>query len=163
LAEIIQKVRECPAPGKLLVLDVMRAGPDERFGFFTTGLAEKVHEALQREKELPVSVLLACSPGQSTQVSEELGQSLLAYYLDLGVRGYADGWGARGKADGRITVMELAEFTKLHVDRMAMELYGIRQTPVLLGHGGDFQLAQFEEPEASADAATQTYPAWLRD
>jgi len=68
----------------------------------------------------------------------------------MGLRGYADGWGHAAKWTAHHR-HRIAEYVKQHVDRMAMELHGARQTPVLLGHGADFQLAQFEEPEPPSE------------
>src|SRR5262249_47548072 len=72
LAEVLQKLRECPAPGKLLILDIMRQESDERFGLFADDIAGKVQAALAAEKDLPLLVLLPCSAHQLSLVSEEL-------------------------------------------------------------------------------------------
>lgn len=166
LEDILQRIRDCPAPGKLLILDVMRPIADARFGILADDIAEKTQEALAAEKDLPFFVLCACSKGQLSLVSEELGQSVFAYYLDQGLRGSADGYGPHGRKDQRITVTELAEFVKVRVDRWAWQNRGVRQTPILLGKGDDFPLIHFRDTsEETTDGSTEAvaYPAWLRE
>lgn len=161
LDDVMQKLRECPAPGKLLILDLRGAGSVGPFGLLADEVAGKVQATLAREKNLPFFVLCASSAGQSAQVSEELGQSLFAYYLDRGMRGHA---AAYAKTPGRITVMELAEYVKGHVDRCAWETHGVRQTPFLVGQGEDFPLARFDEAGSEPVTAKEVaYPAWLRE
>jgi hypothetical protein len=165
LAEVLKRMRACPAPGKLLILDIVHLGADSRFGFYTDDIAAKVHDILAKEKNLPFYVLCACSPDQVSYVADELGHSLFAYYLDLGLAGYADGYGPHGSADQRVTVSELAAYVKRHVDRLAWEARGRRQTPILYGQGEDFVLVQLDEPsgEPGDSAAPAVYPDWLRD
>jgi hypothetical protein len=156
-------MRECLAPSKLLILDLARTGADERFDVFADDIAANVQAALAGDKNPRFSVLCACSPGQRAQVSEELGQSLFAYYLDQGLRGHAEGY-AKGNRDLCITVSELADFVKEHVDRCAWITRGVRQTPVLTFHGADFTLVRFEEAALANDVESkppESYPAWL--
>ncbi|MCI0640682.1 MAG: hypothetical protein L0Y72_04395 [Gemmataceae bacterium] len=169
LRNILAKIGECRAASKLLVLDIMRPVADVRLGVLADDIADKTHAALAAA-EPKFFVLCACSPGQLSLVSNELDQSVFAYYLDQGLRGEADGFGADGKIDNRkkdnrITVMELAEFVKAHVDRWAVHNRGVRQTPVLLGDGADFTLVRFDPdaPVPASEAPPAVYPKWLLD
>ncbi len=101
-------------------------------------------------------------------MAEELAQSIFAFYLDEGLRGYADGYGlSKGKKDRYISVLELADFVTRRVDRWAWTARGVRQTPVLYGKETctDFPLA-YNVDGARASAAKITphtkYPVWLR-
>jgi hypothetical protein len=165
LSEIIDGLRACPAKRKLLILDIMREVPDERFGLFADDIAAKVQAALGSYKELPFYVLCACAAGQTSQTSEELGRSLFAHCLDEGLRGYADNYNPQGDADRQVSVVELANFVKQRVDRWAWKTRGARQTPVLLGRGADFPLVKIDSEDAE-DAAelkpASAYPAWLK-
>ncbi|MCI0380000.1 MAG: hypothetical protein L0215_20655 [Gemmataceae bacterium] len=164
LGDILGKIRECRAAPKLLVLDIMRPIADVRLGVFADDIADKTHAALVAAKP-PFYVLCACSPGQLSQVSDELGQSVFAYYLNQGLLGHADGMGPEGRIDKRITVKELAEFVKVRVDHWAVHNRGVRQTPVLLGDGEDFTLVRIvTDPPAPADEVPPAvYPKWLLD
>ena len=126
-------------------------------------MAARVQAALASENNLKFFILCACSPGQTSLVSEELGQSLFAHYLDQGLRGHAEGY-AGGAHDFRITVAELAEFVKEHVDRCAWKTRGVRQTPVMVSHGDDFTLVRFDESSLTGGGENEpakSYPAWL--
>jgi hypothetical protein len=173
LDDVLARLRDCPAPAKLLILDIMRPMADTRLGVYADDVALKTEETLQNA-DLPFLVLCACSGGQTAQVSQELGQSVFAYYLDQGLAGHADGYGRSGREGGRavrdqvVTVKELAEFVTARVDRWAWQNRGVRQTPALHGAGADFVLVRGEgsagqgSAEPPADTAPAGYPAWLR-
>ena len=48
--------------------------------------------------------------------SEAMGRSVFGFYLEEGLRGWADGYG-EGKRDGHVSVRELAAFVGARVDR----------------------------------------------
>jgi hypothetical protein len=163
-SDVLERMRSCPAQGKLLILD-LRGTSSAQLGLFADDVPAHVQAELGAHPQLPFLVLAACSAGQASLVSEGLGQSLFAYYLDRGLRGPADGHGPRGKVDGRITVSELADYVTQHVDRCAWETRGLRQTPVLAGQGGDFPLIQLHgdaAPEADKERRPEAFPEWLR-
>jgi hypothetical protein len=182
LSKILQSLRECPAPHKLLLLDVMRPLAGPRLGVLVDDVAERVETVLREVPDDKRVVLCACSPGQVALASEELGQSVFGYYLKEGLRGWADGW-VDGKQDRLVSVQELARFVTARVDRWARENRGVRQTPVLVPSDGDFILVEVNrdnlkppepsappepEPETDKDKAAKEkappspYPAWLR-
>jgi hypothetical protein len=158
LADILQWLGDCPAPHKLLLLDLTRTESDARFGLGAEDIAARVSreiDALAPEKK--ILVLSACSPNQTSQISEELGHSLFAYYLDQGLRGHAD-----SNQDHRITVFELAEYLKTHVDVCAWGTREVRQIPTLVAGGSDFTLVRNHEPAPAPDPPKEDrYPDWL--
>ena len=153
-------MRACPSRKKLLILDIMRPSADARLGVLTNDVANSVHAILRdEEKDLPFLVLSPCSAGQVAQVSEELGLSVFAYYLDQGLHGHAD-----ADHNQRVTVKELADFVKARVDRWVWQNRGLRQEPKLYGQGDDFVLVQLGRDETSPEKeipAELKYPEWL--
>src|SRR5579859_942404 len=137
--DVLDRLHSCPSQQKLLVLDVARPTADPRLGILANDIAARIPEALEKVTDPDRLVLCSCSPGQASIASEDLGQSLFGYYFELGLRGWADGYNPENRADGRVTVRELSEFTRLHADRWAARNRKAQQTPVLYG-SGDFDL-----------------------
>jgi hypothetical protein len=159
LIEVIKAVRQCPAPRKLLILDVMRPIADPRLGMLTDDLADHVQQLLEQEVNRSFFALCACSKGQVSLVSEQLGQSVFGYYLAEGMRGIADDAGNR---DHRVSVKELAKYVSGQVDFWALRNRATRQTPVLLGeNNSDFELARGVAEHVPQDSPGD-YPGWLR-
>ncbi|MFL5246139.1 MAG: caspase domain-containing protein [Gemmataceae bacterium] len=165
LDELLDALDRCPAPHKLLILDVMGPIADARLGLLLDNVAERVQDLLEARPSTGLQVLTACERGQFSLVSEELKQSVLAYYVDQGLGGRADGYGSKGKRDARITVKELFEFVRDHVDRWAVQNRSTRQTPCLLGKGEDFPLAVVESEDIpNADPPEfELYPQMLSE
>src|SRR5207245_2554113 len=63
-------------------------------------------------------VFSACSAGQQTHFSDELGQSVFAHYVQQAMLGHADGYG--DARDSRISVRELAAFVQARVERWSL-------------------------------------------
>jgi hypothetical protein len=127
LDEVLTKYR---GP-KLLLLDVMRPVASPYSGVLANKTAERVRSVVEQAAIKKLLVLTACKPGQTSLTSEELGHSVFAYYVALGLSGQADGY-AQDKRDGRISVAELAAYVSEQVDHWAMLNAGAHQTPVLL-------------------------------
>jgi hypothetical protein len=169
--EFLDAVDLCPAPHKLLLLDVVTAGEDPSFGLLNGDLSEAIQDQLQARPTEGLLVLCACDRHQRSLISEELQRSVFAYYLNLGLSGWADGYGPSGKRDARITVRELADFVRDRVDRWAIRNRQTRQTLLLLGEGADFPLVVVENDRPpQEDLPTIDFdqnwlsPAWeLRD
>jgi hypothetical protein len=165
LERVLDSLGSCPASHKLLILDIHRPLDDPRLGTPVEDVGARFQELLRAKAPKKLLVLCACSPGQRSLVSEELGHSVFAHYLDEGLRGYADGYNPQGKRDGRVSVKELAAFVTARVDRWALRNRGVRQTPVLLGEGGDFDLISLERgrpQRAAPPEVPDRYPAQLR-
>ena len=155
----MQAVEKCPAQHKLLILDVAHGLIDPRLGVLTDRVAETL-EAELRKQAPSFPVLCPCSAGQTSMTSEVLRSSVLAYYLDQGMLGEAD-----VNKDGNVSVQELFDFVKPHVDRWAQRNRGLRQEPRLLGKRDDFVLVPPGRPalEKTVPGALETYPEALAD
>jgi Carboxypeptidase regulatory-like domain len=166
LRRLLEALKDCPSQKKLLVLDVFRPIADPRLGVLANDVAARLPALLEQVPDDDRLVLAACSPGQVTVSSEDLGQSVFGFYLEEGLRGWADGYGSRGK-DGRVTVDELARFVRARADRWVRQNHDARQTPVLYGPeklAQAFELvALTKEPTPPAKAVTvDPYPEWLQ-
>ncbi len=162
LRELLEKLRDCPARHKLLILDLMHAWAEPAVGVAADQVAAALPGELRTVTDPNRLVLASCSPGQNSLVAENLGRSVFGYYLEEGLRGYADGY--TGQRDGLITVGELARFVRGRVERWAGRLHGERQTPTLYGSGPDFPLVALAHRQAQPHldlAEAGPYPAWL--
>jgi hypothetical protein len=151
LREALQKVKDCRAGHKLLILDTMRPLADPRLGVLSNDVASRiVAELNSAEKDPHRLVLLSCSPGQASLASEDLGRSVFGYYVEEGLRGWADGYNADNNRDGHVSARELALFVNRRVDRWAEHNRGTRQTPILIPKDGkdDFELVALEHDQA---------------
>ncbi len=159
LKDVLNRMKKGMGSGdRLLLLDLARPVADVQLGILADELAAAVHRELEL-MELPFFVLTACSAGQLSHVSEELGASVFAYHLDLGMRGFAE-----KTPDRRINVLELADFTRKHVDRWVWFNRGQRQEPRLYGKAKDFPIALLssDPPEMPEAPAEKTYAPWLK-
>jgi hypothetical protein len=163
LRSVLERLRDCPARNKLLILDIMRPLPQPRLGVLADTVAGAIANELEASPDPHRLALCAAAPGQTTLTSPDMGRSLFGFYLEEGLRGYADGFGERGKRDGRISVGELAAFVQARVDRWALRNRGVHQTPVLLGSGSDFPLVTLDDGPRPhlPPAAPVAYPQWL--
>lgn len=153
LRDALQMLRECPAGHKFLIMDTMRPLADSRLGVLANDVASRIPQDLEAVPDSNRMVLLSCSPGQVSHASEDLGRSVFGYYVEEGLRGWADGFNADGKRDGHVSARELAEFVKRRVDRWAEHNRGSRQTPTLIPQNpkDDFQMVALEHGRAQAE------------
>jgi hypothetical protein len=177
LRDLLEALRDCPARHKLLILNTFRplasrggpGTPPGRLGVLNDDVASRIPPALAAVEDPARLVLCACSPGQVTLTSEDMERTVFGYYLDMALRGAADGYGAGSRSDGRVSVAELTAFVRDRVDRWAWENRRTRQTPVLYGSGEDFQLTAVwrgwrrPSPGPPALAPDEDYPGWLLD
>jgi hypothetical protein len=166
LDRVLESLRQCPVRHKLLLLDIMGPLADPRLGILRDDAAAGVAALLEKETDPNLLILCACEPGQVSLASEDLQLSVFGYYLDQGLRGHADGHNPRGEIDGRVTVKELAEYVRQHVDRWAWHNRSARQTPVLYGKGADFALVGYERdaiPPPDPLSGPEPLPDRLRD
>src|SRR5205823_8396622 len=170
LRDVLRALAGCPAPHKLLVLDIMRPAVGARLGELEPDAASAAYDEIQRElaaRPDPARlglILCACAPGEVSLASETLGRSIFNYYFEEGLRGWADGYNARNERNGRISVTELAEFVRAHVGRWAAANRGTPQTPLLLGTGPDFALRALPQGRPEPRLALPdpgNYPSWL--
>ncbi len=164
LRSVLEALHRCPARNQLLVLDIMYPYYDPVQGILGEETAAAVQAELDGVEDSRRLVLCACSPGQTALASPEMGRTVFGYYFEEALRGWADGYGSNGARDGRVSVRELAEFTRARVARWAARNLGARQLPTLLGHGADFTLVTLHrrQPQPPVPAAeAQPYPDWL--
>jgi hypothetical protein len=160
LTNVLDRLRQCPSPRKLLILDVMRPLADARLGILADDMASRVLEVLRQQKldGGDLFVFCACSPGQVSLVADDMGQSVFAHYLREGLNGAADGYDADRNRNGWVTVRKLEAFVRARVERWAV-LRQTRQTPVLLGPDKDFNLTRYDKLPAMAERnPPQDYP-----
>jgi hypothetical protein len=165
LRHVLEKLRDCPARSKLLVLDILAPSVNPRLGILTEDVGRGIERDLESVADPHRLTLCACSPGQVALASAEMGRTVFSYYLEEGLRGWADGYGGHDKPDRRVAVRELADFVAARVDRWAWRNREARQTPVLYG-SGDFYLRTLPhgKPEAHLTAAEEVaYPTWLSE
>jgi len=147
LRDVLAHLQACPARRKLLVLDIMKPFTNPRLSAIYQNIAGAVARELDNTPDSGRLVLTACSSGQESIVSEELGRSVFSYYFEEGLRGYAEGYGPDGRRNGQISVRELAAFLRARVDRWAQRHRGDRQTPLLHGDG-DFPLVALDHNQS---------------
>ena len=91
-------------------------------------------------------------------------QSVFGFYVDEGLRGWADGYNTEQKTDGRVSVQELGRFVRARVDRWARLNRNTRQTPILWGDAEDFDLAVLAKGQPIPPRIVppaENYPDWL--
>ena len=129
---ILESLAQCRVHHKLLIVDVMQGVADPRLALLSGDVATWIGEEL---KAVPDERRLApsCSPGQTTHVSEILGRSIFNFFLEDGLRGWADGAGRNGSSDGIVTAAELADYLAVQVDDWARRNRNSRQRPFVSG------------------------------
>ncbi len=163
LRDVLKKFKACPSRQKLLVLDLAPPAASAWRGHVHHDLGAAILRELDALPDPDRLVLCSCAPGQTPHGSPDLGQSVFAHYLDKGLRGHADGYGA--DRDGRITVKELARFVQARVERWTLHNRGERQTPTLVGEGRDCVIASVDPNaplESSPQAIARAHPEALR-
>jgi hypothetical protein len=160
LRRVFEGLRKCPARRKLLLIDVTQPFTDPRRGILINDAAERLEPFLQEMLDLDpaLGVLSACSPGQVSLTSEELGQSVFAYHVCRALSGNAG-----ATKNDRVSVKELTARVVEEVDRWVARHRGTRQTPRWYGAKLDFDLARLE-PGGGAQPAplASAYPASLK-
>jgi hypothetical protein len=160
LDEVFSRLRACPARHKFLLLDVAQPFASARDGLLSDDIATRLDPLLTAavEADPALRILSACSAGQVSLASPEVGHTLFAWHVLRGLQGRAE-----RKPDGRITFEELADYVRTEVDRCAWHQFGLRQTPQLFGQGKDFALALVESDDAEPAPLPRNYPGWLLD
>jgi hypothetical protein len=166
LREVFDALRGCRARRKLVLLDVMQPCIDLRAGILSEDPASLVEPLLKQaaSDDPHLTILCACSRGQSSLTAEELGHSVFAHFLCQGLSGQADSHNPKKRSDGRVSLLELEEYLIAEVDRWAQRHRGVRQTPHRIGSEDDFTILQPREgAAATASPLEDTCPAWLAD
>ena len=146
---VLQLMALAPHRHKLLVLDVTPPPVDPVMGFLRQDApAELADLVASVQAEQPSTddsaagglfVLLPCQSGQTARASRILGRTVFGYYLQEGLSGAAIPYSPDGRWHSRrVSVRALARFLRARVDRWTRQNLGVRQTPVLVGGGSDF-------------------------
>lgn len=162
--DVLQDLKASPSKHKLLIIDTMRPIADHRIGVLANDIATRAKTAVDQVPDPNLFILCSCSPGQTASAADVMRQSVFGFYVDEGLRGWADGYNTEQKTDGRVSVQELSRFVKARVDRWTQKNQNGRQTPVLWGDAEDFNLAVLPQGEPIAPrqlAAPEEYPPWL--
>jgi hypothetical protein len=165
LTDVLRLMVACPSSHKLLILDITHPLLSARAGLLIDDVAGRLQDRLEHE-DIPdgLFVLCSCARGQSSHAAEGMSRSVFAHYLCLGLSGRCDGSGPKGKQDERLTLQELYAYVRPRVDRWARDNRGVRQTPLLFGHGEDFILAQANTAPAPDDMPEpRPYPTTLQE
>jgi hypothetical protein len=152
LSELLGSLAESESQQKLLVLDICWPNLLPAITGGAGDVAGAIEGQLRAVPDPKRLVLCSCSPGQVAQSSESLGRSIFGYYFEQALQGAADRYGNDSFEDGRVTVVEAAQFVTARVDRWAMRNRARRQTPILLGEGNDFELTTCRGKQAAATA-----------
>jgi hypothetical protein len=162
--DVLDYVKNCPVKHKLLLLDLMKPLADARAGLLRDEVGAPLEQLVQAAVagDPGLQVLCACAPGQASHASEELGHTVFAHYLVEGLAGRADGQLEGQRADGIVSVRELAAYVAPRVNRWAWRNRAAGQTPVLYGDGPDYALTLAgKDPPAETAALPREYPAFL--
>ena len=151
MRDVLKRLKACPSPQKLLVLDLAPPLASAWRGHVHHDLGAAIARELEALPDPDRLVLCPCAAGQTPHGSPDLGQSVFAYYVQEGLRGRADGY--ESNRDGRVSVKELAAFVQARVERWTWHNRGERQTPTLLGEASDFAIASVD-PDAPLDIAS---------
>ncbi len=163
LEAVLDALERCPSRHKLLLLDLMGPLADTRLGQLED-LAVRVETMLQSRPASQLMILCACQRGQTAHVSEQLGQSAFASFIDEGLRGPADGYGPGGLRNGRVSVRNLGAYAHDKVDLWAVANRGEHQMPRLYGNDPDDFVVKVIHPGVAPPVRPElaSYPDWLR-
>ena len=149
-----QKLAECKAHFKLLILDSCHAGSEKGESDGKSLTAKDIGEPFQ---DLEGVVTLASSTAkEKSQIWEEKQQSLFSYWLNQGLRGNAD-----DNNDNAVDIDELYKYVYRHVTRTAKLTQPLPQTPVRIVRSGtpDVPVVAYLQPltlrQVIADTAEQ--------
>jgi hypothetical protein len=161
LEEIFTPLRSTQAP-KLLILDV-RPVRDLR-GLQSAEDVNAVLDQFLAKSELPCQVLTANTPAAGANVLRPIGRTAFGLALAQGAGGAADGWNPKRKRNGRVSVRELAHYTRT-LTHFAATAAGLPpQFPRLHGTGTDFDIVRVAStgPSPMPDLLEpRPIPEWL--
>ena len=164
MQSVLKVLAESPAQKKLLVLDIGWPVEDAYWGRLDVGVAARVPEELAAVPDPSRLVLCSCSAGQTPLAAPEWNRSAFGYFLEEGLRGWADFDKSNPERQGLVTAKKLASYVQSRVEHWA-KLHGdAPQTPILYGEAADFPLVALAKgkPISHQEPATAgKYPEWL--
>lgn len=167
LDEILSPLRRATAP-RLLILDVVPA-TDPRAVLMSEDVNEVLDTALAKltdSGDLPFFVLTANTPPEGANVFRPLHRTAFGLALSQGAGGEADGWNPDRKRDGRVSVRELAAYTRELTYYASITAGFPPQLPRLHGTSSDFDLLHVPHDGPSplpGLADPEPYPDFLQN
>jgi hypothetical protein len=166
LEEVLSPLRRASAP-RLLILDI-RPVTDPRAVLTGEDVNESLDATLARltkAGDLPFFVLTANTPAEGANVLPPLHRTAFGLALAQGTGGEADGWNPERKRDGRISVRELAAYTRELTYHASVTAGLPPQLPQLHGTANDFDV--FYVPRGGpaplpVPADAESYPEYLQ-
>ncbi|HEV3383192.1 MAG TPA: hypothetical protein VG097_00175 [Gemmata sp.] len=166
LDEVLSPLRRSNSP-RLLILDLVPAS-DPRAVLMGEDVNEQLDSALAKLTEsgdLPYFVLTANTPAEGANVFRPLQCTAFGLALAHAAGGAADGWNPERKRNGRVSVRELAAYTRELTHYASISAGFPPQLPRLHGTGIDFDL--FRVPHDGPSqlptlADPEPCPAWLQ-
>jgi hypothetical protein len=168
LRSVLEALSQSRLRRKLLILDLSGRSSDPRLDLLSLDVARRVEDELQAVPDPYRLVITSCSPGQVPHTSESLGRSVFGFFIEEGMRGWADLEGTRGPADGIVTVAELYAYVAPRVASWSRSHRAAPQRPVLKGsiEELDFPLVVLAtgkpQPHLEVPEAPE-YPRWLTE
>lgn len=172
LSDVLDALVRCPARHKLLILDIQHGLIGQRLGLLDVGLGEAIVQAINTSiakipEDRGLWVLVSCSPGQTSLTSHVRGRTVFGHYVEQGLQGWAEQYNPAGSVrNDRVSVLELAQFVRMRVDRWSRMNSTTRQTPALYGRGPDFDLVTMRRGQPlphNPIPDLAKYPNWLSD
>jgi formylglycine-generating enzyme required for sulfatase activity len=143
LDELYAELEKCNAGVKVMFVDACRDNPTEG----NTGAIPFAPPAVPAS----VAALFSCSDGEVAWEEAELGggHGVFFHYVIEGLKGEAD-----GNRDGKVSLLELTEYTQDKVPDFVSHRRGRRQMPVLLGRTGRVTLLDLAGGKAAPELIT---------
>ncbi len=141
----ILKLMEAESPvRRLLILDAGQVGSDWGLGVFGNNFVARVVSTFADPKAHPnLAVLISCAPGQKSWTCESERRSVFGHFVDRGLAGGVNG-------PRSLTVRELSQYVRGHVERWVQANRKAQQTPILLADPQfDFEIRALVPPVAS--------------
>ncbi len=174
LRTALKALADCRSSRKLLLLDIVQGPGDPAFDLLTPGLVGRITDDLKAVPDPYRLTLTAGSPGEPALASDDLGRSVFGFYIEEGLRGWADVDATAYHHDGVVTAADLAGYVAAHVDRWARLNRQTRQRPILYLdaqaikpealNSHDFPLAVLARGRPMPHlglASPRVYPDWL--
>lgn len=164
LETVLKTLAASPAQKKLLILDIAWPVEDPYWGRLDVGAAARIPDELAAVPDPARLVLCSCSPGQVPLAAPELRRSVFGYFLEEGLRGWADVDESNPERQGLVMVKQLANYVQARVKHWTRLHGDPPQTPILYGEAADFPLVALAKGkpithQERADA--EKYPDWL--
>jgi|GEM_PF-2792555 len=142
LDKILRLMEAIPAESRLLVVDAGFPRPEEAFIDLEPAPTETPTPGITLRERSP-SVILACSPGETTLEPREWESGLLTHMLLQSLDPSLD-----ANADGALSVEEIKDRVRY---RMGRFLHGKQSHPVFLGSAPLFRLPREKTPDKNKD------------